>query len=687
MLSQEHLERFGRPYNQDLRNPDFISPIPPYDKFPKSPEFPSGYSPSPRNTSLSRLGGNIVSESHKDLNSFTLAKRFLNPQTSQSNLNSNTFRTKPNTEYFNSKLVPSHRTIFNSPSIEVGYGGVDKPHYDLNPIITSNHYREKLLRPIPPPKDKIRAIFAIYYLGFGYDSSARSFGKPNGLGFLLNEDLCMTTHSVIPDEATATASYAQFRDGEIFKFDPNRCFVTSNNYEFTLLAFQHQSATALRYFKPIHITELFEFHRDDPVHYFPFDAYELKKVIEIDKNSFTFASTRKEYIVPGTPVFNSRWGLQGMYVRSSSYINLAVRMTPILAFLESSLTLKHNDLLEKFLHQDHLAYLEKFHDRYLFYFEWHGKNVWRYDIDRSEWDHVTLRNIEQMESDDPLWCFHWNSRLVYLPSASILIIGGKSKDTGVETKDVWIFSPEKYNTLHRYSSMLVARESTACVYVEKFVYVMGGKPGLNTCERVSITSKKWQPIAAMYYVRYDASACTALDSNYIFVFGGMPLNPTGNTIERYSIKVNKWDLLTVLLPRPLARLSVFPVTNRRIAIIGGTASHWIFVLHIEDAVEEIVAGQDCVYRIENCRKNLSEITETVYPVALCRKYNKLFILNCARSGYNNITPGVVEFGMEDLDIIANDADREANYNTSKLSRNYFEGSRVKTPYDLQRHLE
>lgn len=687
MLSQQHMQNFSRPYYAENREPDYVSPMPPYNKSPQPPDFPSGHSPVSRNPNLSRVGGNIINSSN-DLNSFTLTKRF--PQGSQSVRNLHSTHISPNPDNFanSSKAVPSHRSVFNSSSpIEIGYGGVDKPHYDLNPIVTSNSYREKQLKPIPPPKDKIRAIFAIYYLGFGYDSSSRSFGKPNGLGFLLNENLCMTAHSVIPDEMSALASYAQFRDGEVFKFDPKRCFVTSPNYEFTLIAFQHQSSTALRYFKPIHITELFEFHRDDAVHYFPFDAYELKKVMDIDKNSFTFASGRKEHLVPGTGVFNNRWVLQGMYVRSSSFINIAVRMTPILAFLESYLTLQHNDLLDQFLHMDHMAYLEKFHDRYLYYFEWHGKNIWRYDIDRAQWDHVTLRNLEQMESEDPLWSFHWNSRLVYLPNASILIIGGKSKDTGNECKDVWMFSPEKYNTLSRYSAMLTARESAACVYVEKFVYILGGKPGLNSCERLSLASKKWQSIAPMYYVRHDATACTALDANYIFVFGGMPLNPTGNTIERYSIKVNEWELLTVLLPRPLARLSVFPVTNRRIAILGGTSSHWVFVLHIEDAVENLAAGHDCTYRIEDCLTNLNEITETVYPVALSRKHNRLFILNCARSGYNGLTPGVVEFGMEDLDIIANEADRQARNTSKKLGTTIsLDRHGVRTPYDLQRHV-
>ncbi|OMJ76441.1 hypothetical protein SteCoe_24183 [Stentor coeruleus] len=662
---------------------DYIPSVQQYNKSPQPSNFYSGYSPVPRNPNLSRVGGNIINSSN-DLNSFTLTKRFLQGSQSVRKLNSPHINSNPNNFANSSKVVPSNRSIFNSSSpVKLGYESVDKPSYNLNPIVTSNNYREKQLMLIQPPKDKIKAIFAIYYLGFGYDSSSRSFGKPNGLGFLLNENLCMTAHSVIPDEKSASASYAQFHDGQVFKFDPKRCFVTSSNYEFTLLAFQHQSETVLKHFKPIHITELFDFHRDDSVNYFPLDAYELKKVMDIDKNSFTFASGRKENLFPGTGVFNNHWVLQGMYVRNSSFINIAIRMTPILKFLESYLSLKHNDLLDKFLHLDHMAYLEKFHDRYLYYFEWHGKNIWRYDIDKSQWDNITLRNLEQMETENPLWTFHWNSRLIYLPNASILIIGGKSKDTGNECKDVWMFSPEKYNTLSRYSNMLTARESPACVYVEKFVYILGGKPGLNSCERLSLASKKWQSIAPMYYVRHDATACTALDANYIFVFGGMPLNHTGNTIERYSFKGNEWELLTVLLPRSFARLCVFPVTNRKIAILGGTSSNLVFILYIEDNVGDLGTGHDCNYRIEECLNNLNEITETVYPVAFSRKHNRLFLLNCARSGYNGLTPGVVDFQMENLD---NPEDGEVENMSKNLGMvNSLDRRGVRTPYDMQRY--
>lgn len=100
------------------------------------------------------------------------------------------------------------RTVNSIISPRVGYGGVEKPHLDLNPIYTSKNFKENNLRAQPPPTDRIRSIFSIYYFGYGYDSASKSYGRPHGLGFIINDILAMTTHSVLPDEDAAMHSYA-----------------------------------------------------------------------------------------------------------------------------------------------------------------------------------------------------------------------------------------------------------------------------------------------------------------------------------------------------------------------------------------------------------------------------------------------------------------------------------------------
>jgi N-acetylneuraminic acid mutarotase len=132
--------------------------------------------------------------------------------------------------------------------------------------------------------------------------------------------------------------------------------------------------------------------------------------------------------------------------------------------------------------------------------------------------------------------------------------------------------------------MLYPRESCATVFVEGYVYAIGGAPHINTAERFNTTSKTWQRISSLFHGRYESAACSALDNRFIFVFCGEPLQSAGKTIERYNIDFDHWELLSVMMPRPLTRMSVFPISNHRIAIMGGKGSHWVFVLNMESSL-------------------------------------------------------------------------------------------------------
>ena len=71
------------------------------------------------------------------------------------------------------------------------------------------------------------------------------------------------------------------------------------------------------------------------------------------------------------------------------------------------------------------------------------------------------------------------------------------------------------------------------------------------------------------------------------------------------MEFNHWELLSVTLPRPLSKLGVFPISNKRIGILGGVSSHWVFILQIEDLVEiggasvNTVSGQGNAYTMED----------------------------------------------------------------------------------------
>lgn len=99
------------------------------------------------------------------------------------------------------------------------------------------------------------------------------------------------------------------------------------------------------------------------------------------------------------------------------------------------------------------------------------------------------------------------------------------------------------------------------------------------------------------------------------------------------------------------------------------------MLHIEDSLET----HGYSYRIEDCMKPLDEIVETVYPVAYCRRNNKLYFLNLNRSGYNGVTPGVVEYPLEYLEQEVNPAPNMIDILTTARKP-----GRVQTPLSLQR---
>ena len=141
-------------------------------------------------------------------------------------------------------------------------------------------------------------------------------------------------------------------------------------------------------------------------------------------------------------------------------------------------------------------------------------------------------------NENSLLTFGENSRLVYLPSGSIVCIGGFEKSTGTELRDALEFMPQDYHILKKLPEMLMPRDGPACKYVENYIFALGGDPSPKTCEKFSIIGQKWLPLSSMFYPRKNSTATSALGSEYIFVFGGEPLVPTGSTIEKYSIKFN-----------------------------------------------------------------------------------------------------------------------------------------------------
>lgn len=655
------------PSQASIRSERIVTPeaVKPYPKPPPAvshPPSPSISDYSARN-SFARAGAMMTSPSRAQVNSLTVLKS-LGPldYTHGKNYRGQDAEVK-NFQYNPGKFIGNlANTQYRQTSDwrrssmpNMGFTGVDKSKYDYNPIYTSPHYRKSKMKPGLPPQDLVRSVCAIYTIGYGYDSGSHSYGRPNGLGFLLSDSLLMTAYEVIPNEDVAMESFAQFRDGEVFNFDPYRCFATSKKFEFTICAFrEHHSHTALRMFVPLQVVQPFTLTTNSGVNYLPFTPETSKNVVLVDNDRFTIQSSKHETLLPGTPIFNSDWVVQGLYVKTVHKLHIAMRFEPMISHLSHNLVAQHNEILNRFLNGGSTDFIDKFHSRYIYFFEWQGKSAWRYDIDREAWEGVIIRNFEHVDRRQPDWSFHWGSRLVYLKSGTILLIGGRDKVLARETNEVWSFSPQKYFVMSKLSPMGKPRDSCAAVVLDdNYVYVFGGKPYTNTCERYSVSSNLWQPVASMFYGRYDHAACTALEARFIFVFGGQPLNLAGSTIERYNIEMNHWELLSITLSQPLYRLTVFPVSNRRIAILGGSGSNSVFVMYAERSLifASLAVGSDSqdFYILKDGQRNLEEPVESIYPAAFDRSRNCLYLLNMARHGSSSELPSVVQYNVEYFD--------------------------------------
>lgn len=74
--------------------------------------------------------------------------------------------------------------------------------------------------------------------------------------------------------------------------------------------------------------------------------------------------------------------------------------------------------------------------------------------------------------------------MTYTPTGNCVILGGIADRKGTIKNEAYLYKPSD-NTLHKLPGMIEARESPAIVCIDSFLYVLGGRPSLNSCERFS----------------------------------------------------------------------------------------------------------------------------------------------------------------------------------------------------------
>lgn len=91
---------------------------------------------------------------------------------------------------------------------------------------------------------------------------------------------------------------------------------------------------------------------------------------------------------------------------------------------------------------------------------------------------------------------------------------------------------------------------------------------LSSCEVYSIDKDKWEEIAALNQQRC-AFGVTCYNAQSIYVFGGYDGNQRLDSIEKYEIQTNKWEVQKLRLSHPLSNTSATQISEDEILILGG----------------------------------------------------------------------------------------------------------------------
>lgn len=501
----------------------------------------------------------------------------------------------------------------------------DSPGYDHN---------EQRMAPGVSIGNILSSIFEIYGVGYAY-STAKGYGNPLGIGFLISEHLAMTANSVIPTEEIASRCFCRFADNiyETHNFDPQEFFYTNRSMNFTVVGFKINSESR----KPRHPIEIREEFTLQDGHQIAFlNAGMVPKMVTgVDAEVFMY--TAGQYISPGMPIFTRDWRLQGIHhTCTSSYrFNQGTRIDAIvMGMMRVKNLVAHPELDLLLSNTGNITSLQKTkglklgETRYLYWVEWFQCNIYQYDSALTRWHKVRVGNLEDfMMKEHSDWTFNWNSRIVYLPDTSILIIGGVGNELSATKADVYQFYPDA-GVIGRKNFMLEQREGPAVCIRQNFVYVMGGKYSYNTSERYDLKEESWSMFAPMVHGRYNASACILQNDQYMYVVGGEPAELVGLLVERYAFTFDRWEALGVKLPVPMVNAGLFPVSQKKMAILGGRMSRAVMIFEVDDGGLEANKPNkviDEVYRLYEV-EGFDVPLETVYPVTYSSERNTCYII-------------------------------------------------------------
>ena len=157
---------------------------------------------------------------------------------------------------------------------------------------------------------------------------------------------------------------------------------------------------------------------------------------------------------------------------------------------------------------------------------------------------------------------------------------------------------------------------------------------ISSCEKFSLQYEKWTKCSSLNMERSHLSLCN-INNKYIYALGGEnKIIGFLDTIEKYSIIGDVWELIQVKLPYKLECVGCIGVSHNEIIIFGGYCPKKI-------KRESILKYNVNSHRIEFSSKQLNILGWSIYmPIKIGNKINVIL------GGEENEKPIIEKFELK-----------------------------------------
>jgi hypothetical protein len=251
-----------------------------------------------------------------------------------------------------------------------------------------------------------------------------------------------------------------------------------------------------------------------------------------------------------------------------------------------------------------------------FWFQQNSKNVYKKNLTDESW---------RLSENKDNYVFNEMFRVSLIGPDEALITGGCQ---GFLCSNATVHY--KNGFFRKKRNMHYERRSHAMCKVGDFVFACGGVnskgESLNSCEKFSLQTGNWNKISFMNIAKSHLSLCN-LNNLYLFTFGGEnKFQSLLDTIERYIINIDTWEVLNVKLPTKMECVACIHY-KKEILILGGYSCgesgslDTVFSLDVE-------TGNN---NIKKYSKTLCQQGWSIYQPIV--KENKIHILYGGEEGY------------------------------------------------------